>query len=35
MRSMTAFRFMMLCLLLGTFVKTLAAEYEVDGQIPA
>ena len=33
MRSITAFRFTTLCLLLGTFVKTSAAQYEVDGQI--
>ena len=33
MRSITAFSFMTLCLLLGTFDKTSAAQYEVDGQI--
>ena len=33
MRSKAAFRFTTLCLLLGTCVKTSAAEYEVDGQI--
>lgn len=33
MRSITTFRFTTLCLLLGTFVKTSAAQYEVDGQI--
>ena len=33
MRSMTAFGFMTLFLLLGTIVKTSAAQYEVDGQI--
>src|ERR1039457_5737330 len=33
MRSITAFRFTTLCLLLGTFVKTSAAQYAVDGQI--
>ena len=33
MRSITAFRFTTLCLLFGTFAKTSAAQYEVDGQI--
>ena len=33
MRSITAFRFTTFCWLLGTFIKTSAAQYEVDGQI--